>query len=51
MVHGRVGEHYEGIWRESDGMNKGRDGREKQGCKGLAQRGGEEIELERIRKT
>lgn len=29
------GEDYEGIWRESDGMNKGIDDGEKQGCKGL----------------
>lgn len=37
-------------------MNRGMEGGEKQGCKGLAemikkQRGSEEIELERIRKT
>ena len=37
MVHGRVGkgEDYEGIWMEADGMNKGMDDGEKQGCKGL----------------
>ncbi len=51
------GEDYEGIWREADGMNKGMDDGEKHGYKGLArmikktQRGSEEIELERIRKT
>lgn len=36
---------------ESDGMNKGMDDWEKQRCKGLARRGSEEIELERISKT
>lgn len=30
------GEDYEGIWRETDGMNKGMDDGEKHGCKGLA---------------
>lgn len=59
MVHGRVGEgeEYDGICRTADGMNKGMDDGEKQGCKGLARmikkhrRESEAIELERIRKT
>lgn len=59
VVHGRVGtrEDYGGIWKEADGMNKGMDDGEQQVCEGLArmikktQRGSEETELERIRKT